>query len=216
MSVNRHQLIALAAVFQSASLAKSLAVSGQCDMDALESSILSVLNTSPRSFEDIFPSERSVTCGLDAICAHMNDSDESSMADREPKKRRNMDIMRYATGLLNLEKKYSRQSEMQQRLGDGLDALAVHRETLGITEPAMISRLGQLYQDTISTLRPSIMVTGNPLYLRQDQIVSTIRTALLCGIRAASLWRSEGGSLWKLLFSWKKIIRQSRDLTSRS
>lgn len=214
MSINERQLLSLAGVFQAANLAKSLANSGRCDMQALEYSVQSLLNTSPQSFSDVFADKHSVMLGLKSICSQLGPSsrDLSGQANQ----RRDMDVIRYATSLLSLEKKYAKQRQLQQQLADGLDALIIHKETLGVTEPAMLGRLGQLYLETISVLKPAIMVTGKPIYLKQDQIVSSVRTALLCGIRAASLWRSEGGSMWKLMFSWKSILRQCQHLSRNS
>ena len=49
----------------------------------------------------------------------------------------------------------------------------------------MLSALGGLYADTISHLRPRVMVQGNPHYLGQPGVVAEIRAILLAAVRSA-------------------------------
>jgi high frequency lysogenization protein len=72
---------------------------------------------------------------------------------------------------------------------------------LGSAHPDVLSALGALYADTISHLRPKVMVHGNPHYLGQPGVVAEIRAILLAAVRSAVLWRQLGGSLWDLLLS---------------
>ena len=58
----------------------------------------------------------------------------------------------------------------------------------------MLATLGTLYADTVSHLRPRVMVQGNPHYLGQADIISEIRAVLLAAVRSAVLWRQMGGS----------------------
>ncbi len=60
--------------------------------------------------------------------------------------------------------------------------------------------------DTISHLKPRVMVQGNPHYLGQAGVVAEIRALLLAAVRAAVLWRQLGGSYWDFLFSRKAMI----------
>ena len=63
----------------------------------------------------------------------------------------------------------------------------------------MLSALGTLYADTVSQLRPKVMVQGNPHYLGQPSVVAEVRAVLLAAMRSAVLWRQLGGSLWDFL-----------------
>jgi hypothetical protein len=78
---------------------------------------------------------------------------------------------------------------------EGILALAPTAERLGSTHPDVLASLGGLYADTVSHLRPRVMVQGNPHYLGQAAIVSEIRAVLLAALRSAVLWRQLGGSL---------------------
>ncbi len=201
MAITPRQLLSLAAIFQSAALAKSLATTGRCDPNCLAASIRSVLVTNADQFDDIFTGPADLSIGLLAI------TDLMSSGSAQVTGQKNLDLVRYTTGLMSLERKYQRRPDLQQLLGDGLEALQVHQHTLGVAEPPMIKRLGQLYVETLSIIKPPIMVAGHPTYLQQEQLVCGIRSALLCGVRAACLWRSEGGNMWRLVLQWKSIQR---------
>jgi len=72
--------------------------------------------------------------------------------------------------------------------------------------PDVLANLGGLYADTISHLKPRVMVQGNPHYLGQAGVVAEIRALLLAAVRSAVLWRQLGGSYWDFLFSRKAMI----------
>ena len=72
--------------------------------------------------------------------------------------------------------------------------------------PDVLSALGALYAQTISHLRPKVMVQGNPHYLGQAGVVAEIRALLLAAVRSAVLWRQMGGSLWDFLFAKRAMI----------
>jgi high frequency lysogenization protein len=50
------------------------------------------------------------------------------------------------------------------------------------------------------------MVSGEELYLSNERTANHIRALLLAGIRAVSLWKSQGGKPWHLIFQKKKIV----------
>jgi len=77
--------------------------------------------------------------------------------------------------------------------------------TLGSTHADVVSELAKLYADTLSHLRPRVMVQGNPHYLGQAGVVAEIRALLLAALRAAVLWRQLGGSLWDFVFSRRQM-----------
>ncbi|WP_425331378.1 DUF489 family protein [Proteus mirabilis] len=72
--------------------------------------------------------------------------------------------------------------------------------------PDVLASLGSLYADTISHLKPRVMVQGNPHYLGQAGVVAEIRALLLAAVRSAVLWRQLGGSYWDFLFGRKAMI----------
>ena len=80
------------------------------------------------------------------------------------------------------------------------------------THENILAALGELYQATISTLRPRIMVQGEPTYLADKARANQIRALLLAGIRAAVLWRQLGGRRWQLFISRRKILETAQQL----
>jgi high frequency lysogenization protein len=76
-----------------------------------------------------------------------------------------------------------------------------------ISHSNSIARLAQLYKSTLGSLNPRIMVTGKQIYLTNQHTANHIRALLLAGIRAVSLWKSQGGRTWQLLFNKKKTLK---------
>ena len=62
-----------------------------------------------------------------------------------------------------------------------------------------------LYAETLSHLRPRVLVQGNPHYLGQASVVAEVRAVLLAAVRSAVLWRQMGGSLWDFLLRKKEM-----------
>ena len=91
-------------------------------------------------------------------------------------------------------------------VGNGIDAIAPRAESMGSVHPEVLAALGGLYADTISHLRPRIMVQGNPHYLGQAGVVSEIRALLLAAVRSAMLWRQLGGSQWHFLLARRAMV----------
>src|SRR3546814_13342071 len=95
---------------------------------------------------------------------------------------------------MQIERRFVRDGKMAQQVHDGIVATAPLAERLGSDHPDVLTALGKLYADTVSNLRPQVMVQGNPHYLGQADIVSEIRALLLAALRSAVLWRQLGGS----------------------
>ena len=68
------------------------------------------------------------------------------------------------------------------------------------------------YADTLSQLKPRVMVQGNPLQLAQSSVVAQIRAALLAAVRSAVLWRQLGGSYWDFVLRRGAMSRIAREL----
>ena len=97
-----------------------------------------------------------------------------------------------------------------QRLSWRDGALGV-RELHGSTHPDVLSSLGALYADTISHLRPRVMVQGNPHYLGQPGVVAEIRAILLAAVRSAVLWRQLGGTMWDFVLGRRQRLEAVDD-----
>src|SRR5690606_39532349 len=61
-----------------------------------------------------------------------------------------------------LERRFVADDDVAGRVHEGIVAIRSDAERLGSTHPEVLSALGGLYADTVSQLRPKVMVQGNP------------------------------------------------------
>ena len=107
---------------------------------------------------------------------------------------------------INLGREGTSQAANFPELRNEIVARAPTAEQLGSTHPQVLSGLGRLYADSISHLRPRVLVQGNPHYLGQADIVAEIRAVLLAALRSAVLWRQLDGSLWDFLLRRRAMV----------
>ena len=107
--------------------------------------------------------------------------------------------------VLQLERRFVGEDAVVTQVQTGLRGLEAPAQRLGSTHPDVVAGLGSLYADTVSTLRPRVMVQGNPHYLGQAGVVAEIRALLLAALRSAVLWRQSGGSMWDFVFRRREM-----------
>lgn len=105
-------------------------------------------------------------------------------------------VPKLGMSVLQLERRFVRDDEMVARVRRGLEASRTDAERDGATHPEVLLALGNLYAQTLSLVRPRVMVQGNPHYLGQPGVVAEVRALLLASVRSAVLWRQRGGTLW--------------------
>jgi len=79
----------------------------------------------------------------------------------------------------------------------------------------LIANLSGLYQETLSTFRFRIHVTGNAQHLQNTQNAHKIRALLLCAMRSAILWRQVGGRRWQLIFNRQKLNKSCKEALNK-
>lgn len=196
----REQTIALAGVFQAASLVEQIANKGMANSAIIESSLESLFRLDADSVESVFGNIAGVGSGLrvlnEQIGAFKND--------------RNLEVTKYAISMIALEKKLSSNPEMLDQVSSGLNDIQKSMEFFSLMHENVFAKLGGLYKDTISTLQPKIVVQGNRAYLSNESNANKVRALLFAGIRAAVLWRQCGGSRWHILLGRKKYLNECR------
>ena len=120
-------------------------------------------------------------------------------------------LPRLALSVLQLERRFVSESNTVSAVGSGIEEIAPQALASGSSHPEVLSALGGLYADTISHLRPRVMVQGNPHYLAQPGVVAEIRAILLSAVRSAVLWRQLGGSYWDFLLARKAMLEAVED-----
>lgn len=213
---SRNQLLALAGVFQAATLVQQIARHNQPDRRAFNASIKSVLQMDGADPTIIYGGQANLEMGLKALRDKLGGGAGPD----------DFEVARYVLSLLQLAKKLSRKPGMIDRLGDSIQhAHNEYAELLDVEEAEaqadsiwdmlpepLIERLAAAYSETISTLTPRIMVSGEHGYLSNPITAARVRAALLAGIRAAWLWLALGGKRWQLLFRRAKLAEGAANL----
>ncbi|APE31752.1 lysogenization regulator HflD [Halomonas aestuarii] len=193
------QALALAGVFQAASLVDELARTGQTDQRAWETLIRATLDTSPESFEAIYGGHpNNLRRGLEVLEGVVG------------RKQVNPVVLRYGFSLLMLMSKLRTNDAMMDDLGTRLTRIQGQAEHFGETHENVIASLGEAYQETLSTLKTRIVVQGDPSLLQSRMMPERVRAILLAGIRFALLWHQQGGRRWKLVFQ-RGALKKSLD-----
>jgi high frequency lysogenization protein len=189
-----NQTIALAGIAQAAALVQQLAIKGTADPIALETSIASALKIDSDSVIDIYGSLEGLKLGLTQLNQQMTGY-----------KIENPEQARYSASLVFLEHQLSNRKDLLNSIQIGIIKAQAQSEHFGLLHENIFANLGEIYQNTISTLQPRIMINGEQAYLSRTETANKIRACLLAGIRSAILWRQCGGTRWKFIFYRKKI-----------
>jgi high frequency lysogenization protein len=201
MKSNKDRCIALAGVFQAASLAAKIAESGTAESESVEASIHSLFKINADSAEDVYGGLRGVELGLRLIQRQLGD-----------KQTDNVVVTQYVIALLHLEGKLRKQPAMLEQIKEGIQLADLRMDHFPLLHTNIIAQLADIYSNSISTLKPRIMIQGDPLHLQNPDNVNRIRALLLSGIRSAILWRQCGGGRFQVIFNRKKLAEEARRL----
>ena len=193
------QTLALASIFQTTSLVHQLASTGQCDSHSNKASLNSIVSQSD-DVDEIFTSPEDLRVGFESL---------KTLLEKKPINMQN--IILYSTALINLEKKLMKKPQLLTQISAEIDHIK-KQDFFDIHHSNSIARLAELYKNTLGCLNPTIMVRGEQIYLTNKHTANHIRALLLAGIRAVSLWKSQGGKTWHLLLNKKKTLRYVNSL----
>ncbi|MGH8122231.1 MAG: high frequency lysogenization protein HflD [Rudaea sp.] len=201
--MREERVIALAGMFQAIALVRASATRGGGDDTAMKPSLASIFKIDAASPADVFGGIGQLRLGLETLIAQLDDD------------KRDLAITRIAISVLRVRAKLARRPQTLHALRAGIESIAQQTAGTDPAAPIVMTRLAQLYADTISKLQPRIVVEGDPQFLRQDTQVAQIRALLLAAIRAAVLWRQVGGSQWRLLFRRHQYAMLARGLLAQ-
>ena len=193
------EVIALAGIIQAAELVDLLANTGTAPADNFETSLASILQINPGTIEEIYSGQVNFMPGLSLglkVLANM----------LEHKKQPTNNRLRYAVGLIHLQKKLQSNNDLMDVLGSRLQQMESKLEHFDLTHERTLASLASIYEDTLSTFRFRIQVTGDVRHLQNPLVVHKIRAILLAGIRSALLWRQVGGKRWHFIVYRKKLL----------
>lgn len=194
--------LALAGVYQAAVLVDRCAHTGNLDPDAFSASIGSVLRIDAPDTATVYGGPQGVAMGLRTLVDHLD-----KRSSRDPV------ISRYVISMLHLERRLHKNPDMVDTIATGIKAAqrqADHFESH--THTSVVGALAAIYEETFSTLRFRVQVSGDQNRLSVPDNVNKVRAALLAGIRSAVLYRQCGGRTWTLLFRRGLTLKTARDL----
>lgn len=210
----RNRVLALAAMVQTAHLVQGIARKGIADSGELESAINSVLATPDSDGNQTeHPHEipNNLRTGLIILQGLLGGEDMG--ADIKQAK----EVMAYCAAMMSLERKLSRDKIMLGMLGEGIVRIQKQRTYFGsVMHDNVIAAIAGLYGETISNMKPRIIVHGKPVYLGQSNNTNKVRALLLSGIRGAHQWRTNGGSHFQLLLRRRTLAREAQQLLLHS
>jgi len=193
MSAPGERLLALGGLVQALQQVRRIADTGEADAAILATALDSVFRIDAATASAVYGGEAAVRPGLLLLRDYFRNEARDEL------------LPRLALSVLQLERRFSRDA-MAGKVHDALLELAPTQAQLGSSHPQVLAALGSLYADTVSHLRPRVLVQGNPHYLGQAAVVAEIRAVLLAGLRSAVLWRQLGGSLWDFILHRKDMV----------
>lgn len=202
MPMREARVIALAGVFQGCRLVLDLATSGKADAASSESSLASIFRIDADSAADVFGGISGVRLGLEELIAQLDGE-------------RDVGLTRLVLSVVRLSRKLARNDSMRDALRMGIEAIARQVNHTGVAYAGVQARLAELYCETLSHVRPRVIVHGNPVHLGNPRDVEQIRAMLLAAVRAAVLWHQVGGGQFRLLLRRREYAMLARGLLAR-
>ena len=198
----KERTLALAGVFQATELVRQAASHGTWSGYAASHCLDSLFTLESESAAEVYGGLEHVRLGAETmLCVLQGES-------------RYTEALRYAVGLLQIERKFRAARRLQDRVGTRLEEISAEGADFEQheREDLQAHEISLLYSETISTLSPRIVVNGKPQYLKNERTVDWVRTLLMAGLRSAVLWKQLGGGRFELMFGRKKIIREAESL----
>ena len=202
MSSIEDQVVALAGVFQSAVLIEQLSISGEMNQAAFDCSFDSLFSFDAQSTLEVFGDLAGITRGLQALTEYLGGK------NKQPGK----NIAYYVISMIKIATELKKNHAMANHIQQSLTKIQSQASDFDFARRTVVTKIDALYQDSISTLLPRIMVRGDQNHLRNSENVSRIRTLLFAGIRASVLWQQLGGSKLKLIIVRKKYVESAQQL----
>jgi high frequency lysogenization protein len=194
-----NQVVALAGLTQCVHVVQQIAKRGQADEEQMRPCVASLLKLDADDVLDVYGGLHNVATGLRLLEKQLGRPDQ---VDPE--------LARYSATLWFLERKLMKSGDKMSIITDGIRSVAERVSDSTLLDDEPLAELAEIYQKTISELRPRVVVMGEERYLRNTENASRIRTLLLAGIRSVVLWRQCGGSRWKILLSRGSFQRTVR------
>lgn len=180
-----------------------MAWTGKFDAASIKPCIKALWCTEADTVNDIYPHpEQTLRPGLIFMTRQL----DSGMNNYDN------ETTRYLVLVMQLQKKLIRNNAMSTKLQQALNGLQAHQAQHELSDEQIYPRLADVYQQTISQLRPRIMVNGDYSYLSNNDNANRIRVMLLAAIRAAVLWSQCGGTRVNLVLQRRELLKTAEQM----
>ena len=189
------RVLALAGIAQALQQVRRIAETGHSEAGVVRTAIDSVFRIDADSPQAVYGNTAQLAPGLRLLHNYFRNQGQDEI------------LPRLALAVLQLERTFVRNGDVVGAVSEGIARAQHQAAELGDSaHPDVLAALGALYADTISHLKPRVMVQGNPHYLGQAGVIAEIRALLLAAVRSAVLWRQTGGQYWDFLISRKAMV----------
>ena len=191
--------LALAGMFQAFELVQQVARHGSIDPDELKIVLSTLFVTDPEDALSVYGDYSNLKKGLELVTRQLNKNPDA-------------ELTRYLINVLHLERKLSRKQELLQSVAKGIEQTRKQMEHYPLPHSNIIASLAGIYSDTISTLKPRIIVSGEQGHLANPDNAGKARALLLAAMRSAVLWSQCGGSRWQILLQRRSFAHEATTL----
>lgn len=188
------RVLALAGLAQALAQVRRIADTGQANASVLETALDSVFRIDASTPSAVYGGAAQLRPGLMLVQDYFTSRNHDEH------------LPRLALAVLQLERRFVQDQAMADKVLRGIREQSDNARRQGSSHPDVIAALGALYADTLSHLRPRVLVQGNPHYLGQPGVVAEVRAVLLAAVRSAVLWRQLGGSYWDFLLRKRAMV----------
>jgi high frequency lysogenization protein len=197
----QEQALALAGLLQASRCVEMLATLGNTEKNWEKPLIDSLFVFDAPDTASVYGSVQELRPGLTLLLDLLRGQNANNMGN----------IASLAMNTIILNKALSSNQDMLSILGSRLEHVANHRDIYNDENPIYRAIAG-IYQDTLSTLKFRIKVSGQVALLQRNDIAQHIRCLLLCAVRSAMLWRQLGGRRWHLIIGKGSLIKAAEQL----
>ena len=196
------QCIALAGLSQAIRIVQHIAWKGQTNSTDFKAVIASLLRVDASSAAAVYGGSFEVSTGL-RVLSHQIDP---SHRDKDP------EFVNLVINVMSLQQQLQKNKPLMDVLTNNIAKLSEQYSDLEFYNDEdlfqqILENCSDTYKQTLSKLSNRIQVKGEPKHLKQPEIQSQVRAALLAAIRACFLWRQSGGSRWHFLFKKKELLK---------
>ncbi len=197
----RNRTMALAGIAQASWLVRDVANNGQAPADDLEATLGWLFTFDADSVSEALGGLAPIRLGLELVRDQLNRPEDPNFT-------------RYVISLIHHASSLLKRPDLLEQVRIGLEANKERLHHFPILHPNLLAGLADTYSNTISTLKPRIMVRGDPNHLADPNVASKVRALLLAGVRTGVLWQQCGGNRLSLLISRRSLMDNARALIS--